>query len=304
LEPAVAVDAGRFEESRLFLRPTVGGRRLKSRLVVVLTGVAFLVALVPLVSIASFVASRGFAVIRPEFFTQDPPGDLSAVGGGIRNAIVGTLEMTALATIIAVPLGLLVAIFDAEVGGRLSTLTRFVIDVLAALPSIVIGIFVYELVVVTQRHYSGFAGAAALAVIMLPTIVVSAEEMLRLTPRPVAEGVRALGLSRWRSFFSVLLPAALSGIFTGVLLAVSRAIGETAPLLFTALGNNFFSLDLDEPMQGLPLLIYRNALNSAFPPARDRAMVAALVLVAIVLVFNLMGRWIVARRRPGATGRR
>ena len=106
-------------------------------------------------------------------------------------------------------------------------------------------------------------------------------------------------MSRWRSYLSVLLPAALSGIFTGVLLAVSRAIGETAPLIFTALGNNFFTLDMNEPMQGLPLLIYRNALNSAFPAARDRAMGAALVLVAIVLIFNLLGRWLVARRRPG-----
>ncbi|MBI3745179.1 MAG: ABC transporter permease subunit [Chloroflexi bacterium] len=134
---------------------------------------------------------------------------------------------------------------------------------------------------------------------MLPIIVISTEEMLRLTPRPVAEGVRALGLSRWRSFSSVLLPSALSGIFTGVLLAVSRAIGETAPLIFTALGNNFFSLDMGEPLQGLPLLIYRNALNSAYPAARDRAFGAALVLVAMVLIFNLLGRWLVARRRPG-----
>ena len=280
------------------LRRTSSGRRLRSSLARALTFVALLVALVPLVAVGSFIVSQGIGVIRPEFFLQDPPGDLGALGGGIRNAIVGTLEMTGIATAIAVPVGLLIAIFNAEVGGRLAVAIRFAIDILAALPSIVVGIFVYELVVVGQGHFSALAGSIALAVIMLPLIVVSTEEMLRLTPRPVAEGVRALGMSRWRSFLSVLLPTALSGIFTGVLLAISRAIGETAPLLFTALGNNFFSVSLSEPMQGLPLLIYRNALNSAFPAARDRAMGAALVLIAIVLIFNLVGRWLVARRNP------
>ncbi|MBI3750621.1 MAG: phosphate ABC transporter permease PstA [Chloroflexi bacterium] len=278
------------------LRPTSGGRRTRAAVARTLTFVALLVALVPLLAVGSFIVSQGIGVIRPDFFLQDPPGDLSALGGGIRNAIVGTLEMTGIATAIAVPVGLLIAVFNAEVGGRLATAIRFVIDILAALPSIVVGIFVYELVVVGQGHFSALAGSIALAVIMLPLIVVSTEEMLRLTPRPVAEGVRALGMSRWRSYLAVLLPTALSGIFTGVLLAISRAIGETAPLLFTALGNNFFSVSLSEPMQGLPLLIYRNALNSAFPAARDRAMGAALVLIAIVLIFNLVGRWLVARR--------
>jgi phosphate transport system permease protein len=283
----------------VFLRPTSPARLFKARLVKVLAFAAFAVALVPLAAIAWYVITKGIAVINLDFFTQDPPGDLSAAGGGIRNAIVGTLEMTGLAALIAVPVGLLVAVFDVEVGGAPAVVTRFVIDVLAALPSIVVGIFVYSLVVVTQGHFSGFAGSIALAIIMLPPVVIATEEMLRLLPRPIAEGARALGLSRWRSFLSIFLPTAFSGIFTGVLLAVSRAIGETAPLLFTALGNNFFSLDLNEPMQGLPLLIYRNALNSAFPAAEARAFGAALTLVVIVLLFNLAGRWIVARSRPG-----
>ncbi len=283
-------------DAATLFRPTSRSRRVKARLIVVLAGLALVVALIPLVAVAWFILSQGIASINADFFLQDPPGDLSAPGGGIRNAIVGTLMMTGLATIIAVPIGVLVAIFTIEVGGRAAIATRFIVDVLVALPSIVVGIFVYSLVVVAQGHFSGYAGAIALAVIMLPLVAVSTEEMLRLTPRPVAEGVRALGLSRWRSFLSVIIPTALSGIFTGVLLAVSRAIGETAPLLFTALGNNFFSLDMSEPMQALPLLIYRNALNSAFPTARDRAMGAALVLVMMVLIFNLTGRWLVARR--------
>ncbi len=280
------------------LRPTSPARQFRTRLVMALAFAALVVALVPLAAIAWYVISKGIAVINLDFFTQDPPGDLSAVGGGIRNAIVGTMEMTGVAAVIAVPVGLLVAIFDVEVGRQPALVIRFVIDVLGALPSIVVGIFVYSLVVVAQGHFSGFAGSIALAIIMLPPIVVTTEEMLRLLPRPIAEGARALGLSRWRSFLSVFLPTAFSGIFTGVLLAISRAIGETAPLLFTALGNNFFSLDMSEPMQGLPLLIYRNALNSAFPAAEARAFGAALTLVVIVLLFNLTGRWMVARSRP------
>jgi phosphate transport system permease protein len=286
-------------EYAALLKPTSRGRRLKADLVVLLAVVATVVALIPLASVFLFIVGQGAGVLRPEFFLEDPPGDLSAVGGGIRNAIAGTLEMTALATIMAVPLGILIAIFDTEISGRAATGTRFMIDVLAALPSIVVGIFVYSLVVVAQGHFSGFAGSVALAVIMLPLIVVSTEEMLRLIPRPISEGARALGLRRWRTYLSVFIPTALSGIFTGLLLAVSRAVGETAPLLFTALGNNFFTTDMGEPMQGMPLLIYRNALNSAFPAARDRAMGAALVLMLMVLAFNLLGRWLVSRRKPG-----
>jgi phosphate transport system permease protein len=286
------------------LRPTSNARRLKSNLVVALAVVATAMALIPLVSVAFYLITQGAGVLNLNFLLQDPPGDLSAAGGGIRNAITGTLEMTALATVIAAPLGILIAVFDTEVGGRVAVGTRFLIDVLAALPSIVIGIFVYSLVVVAQGHFSGFAGSVALAAIMLPVIVVSTEEMLRLIPRSINEGARALGLSRWRTYASVFIPTALSGIFTGLLLAVSRAIGETAPLLFTALGNNFFSTDMNEPMQGLPLLIYRNALNSAFPAARDRAMGAALMLVLIVLAFNLLGRWLVARRKQGRSAAR
>jgi phosphate transport system permease protein len=291
------------EPLTLFM-PTSRGRRLKADLVVALAVAATVVALIPLAAVAFYVISSGAGVLSLDFFTKDPPGDLSAAGGGIRNAIAGTLEMTALATAIAAPIGILIAIFDTEVGGRVAAGTRFFIDVMAALPSIVIGIFVYTLVVVAQGHFSGFAGSIALAAIMLPVIVISTEEMFRLIPRPVSEGARALGLRRWRTYVSVFIPTALSGIFTGLLLAVSRAVGETAPLLFTALGNNFFTTDMNEPMQGLPLLIYRNALNSAFPAARDRAMGAALTLVAIVLAFNLLGRWLVARRKPGRSAGR
>ena len=279
-------------------------RRFKERLFVALAVVALVLALIPLAAVFGYIFVNGIgSLLSIDFFLKDPPADLTAAGGGVRNALVGTFEMTGLATIIAVPVGLAVAVFAIEFGGGLARAARFLIDVLNGLPSIVVGIFVYASVVVTQGHFSGLAGALALAIVMLPVVTVSAEEILRLTPHPIAEGARALGLSRWRSILSVFIPIGLSGIVTGVLLGISRAIGETAPLLFTTLGNNFFTPDLNQPMQALPLLIYRDALNSAYQTARDRAFGAALLLVLIVFGLNLLGRWLTTRRRLAGSSR-
>ena len=284
--------------------PTDGRRRVKANLLGIFATIALVLALIPLVAVFGYVFVNGIgSMLSLDFLIKDPPSDLSATGGGVRNALIGTLEMTGVATLIAVPVALGVAVFAVEVGGWLARAARFLIDVLAGLPSIVVGIFVYTSVVVTQGHFSGLAGSLALAIVMLPVVTVSAEEILRLTPRPIAEGARALGLARWRAIISVFVPVGLSGIITGVLLGVSRAIGETAPLIFTSLGNNFFTLDLNQPMQALPLLIYRNALNSAFDAARDRAFGAALLLILIVLGFNLAGRWLTARRRLAGSDR-
>lgn len=279
-------------------------RKFKERLFIALAVVALVLALIPLAAVFGYIFVNGIgSLLSIDFFLKDPPADLSATGGGVRNALLGTFEMTGLATLIAVPVGLGVAVFAIEVGGGLARAARFLIDVLNGLPSIVVGIFVYASVVVTQGHFSGFAGALALAIVMLPVVTVSAEEILRLTPRPIAEGARALGLARWRAILSVFIPVGLSGIVTGVLLGISRAIGETAPLLFTSLGNNFLTLDINRPMQALPLLIYRNALNSAYAAARDRAFGAALLLVLIVFGLNLLGRWLTARRRLAGSRR-
>jgi phosphate transport system permease protein len=278
--------------------PTGRSRRVKERVFVALAVAALVVALVPLVAVFGYIFANGIrSLLSIDFVLQDPPADLSATGGGVRNALLGTLEMTGVATLIAVPVGLGVAIFAVEVGGGLARAARFLIDVLAGLPSIVVGIFVYTSVVVTQGHFSGLAGSLAMAIVMLPVVTVSAEEILRLTPRPIAEGARALGIARWRAVTSVFVPLGLSGIVTGVMLGVSRAIGETAPLIFTSLGNNFLTLDINQPMQALPLLIYRSALNSAYAAARDRAFGAALLLILIVFALNLLGRWLTARRR-------
>ena len=284
--------------ARSVFTPTSHGRRLKQAMFAGLAVAALAMAMVPLAAVFGYIFANGIRSLGSiDFLLQDPPSALSASGGGVRNALLGTIEMTALATVIAVPVALGVAVFAVEVGGGLARAARFLIDVLAGLPSIVVGIFVYTTVVVTQGHFSGFAGSLAIAIVMLPVVTVSAEEMLRLTPRPIAEGARALGLARWRAILSVFIPIGFSGIVTGVILGVSRAIGETAPLIFTALGNNFFTADLNEPMQALPLLIYRNALNSAYEAARDRAFGAALLLILIVFALNLLGRWLTARRR-------
>ena len=231
--------------------PTDRRRRVKANLLVICAAIALILALIPLVAVFGYVFVNGIrSMLSLDFLIQDPPADLSATGGGVRNALVGTLEMTGLATLIAVPIALGMAVFAVEVGGRLAQAARFLIDVLAGLPSIVVGIFIYTSVVVTQGHFSGLAGSLALAIVMLPVVTVSAEEILRLTPRPIAEGARALGLTRWRAIMSVFVPVGLSGIITGILLGVSRAIGETAPLIFTSLGNNFFTLDLNRTHAG------------------------------------------------------
>jgi len=291
-------------EGVLVFVPTSRGRLVRQRLFVVLAIAALVLALVPLVAVFGYIFANGIGSFTSiDFVLKDPPSDLTATGGGVRNALVGTVEMTALASVVAVPVGLAIAIFAIEVGGGLARAARFLVDVLAGLPSIVVGIFVYTTVVVTQGHFSGLAGSLALAIVMLPVVTVSAEEVLRLTPRPIAEAARALGLSRWRSIVSLFTPMALSGIVTGVLLGISRAIGETAPLIFTSLGNNFFGIDLGQPMAALPLLIYRDALNSAYEAARQRAFGAALLLTIIVFGLNLLGRWLTGRRRLAGSRR-
>lgn len=177
----------------------------------------------------------------------------------------------------------------------MAVVVRTAVDLVAGIPSIVIGLFVYSLVVLTMGHFSGFAGAIALSLIMLPIIARTAEEMFKIVPRQLREGTMALAMPRWRAITSVYIPTVAAGVVTGIVLAVSRAVGETAPLLFTALGSNFVVTDLNQPMSALPLYMFQNALNIGFPAARERAWAAALTLVAIVLIFNVLGRWLAGR---------
>lgn len=262
---------------------------------------AVVLALAPLVWIVADLTRRGLAAIGGvEFFTDGPPGDPSAAGGGVANGIIGTLIMVALAALIAVPLGLMGAVYLAEFGGqgRLARAVRFFAEVMTGIPSIVFGIFVYTLVVLATHSFSALAGAASLALIMWPIVLTACEEMLRQVPGELREAALALGVPRRRVVVKVVLPTAAGGLTTGVLLAVARAAGETAPLLFTALGNQFVSLRLDRPMSALPLEIFRGA-TSPFTAANQRAWAGALTVLLLVLALSLAARHLGARRGPG-----
>jgi phosphate transport system permease protein len=277
------------------LRATGSRRRATDRGIYALCLVAGGIAIMPLVLVLFYLLVEGLRAWSPAFLVS-PPGGITSKNSGALNAIVGTLEMTGLGLVIAAPIGLAVALYVVEYrGGRAAIAVRTAVDLVAGIPSIVIGLFVYSLVVLTMGHFSGVAGSIALALIMLPIIARTSEEMFKIVPRRIREGTMALAMPRWRALFFVYIPTVAAGIVTGIVLAVSRAVGETAPLLFTSLGSNFVVTDLTKPMSALPLYMFQNAQNIGFPAARDRAWAAALTLVAIVLIFNVLGRWLAGR---------
>jgi phosphate transport system permease protein len=278
------------------LRATGRGRRVSDLAIYGLCVVAGAIALLPLALVLYYLVVEGLKAWSPSFLFS-PPGGITSRNGGILNAIIGTLEMTGLALAIATPVGLAVALYVIEYReGRVAVAVRTAVDLVAGIPSIVIGLFVYSLVVLTMGHYSGFAGAVALSLVMVPIIARTSEEMFKIVPRRLREGTMALAMPRWQAIRSVYIPTVLPGIVTGVVLAVSRAVGETAPLLFAAGGSNFVVTDLNKPMSALPLYMFQNALNIGFPAARQRAWAAGLTLVAIVLIFNVTGRLLTRRR--------
>jgi phosphate transport system permease protein len=285
--------------------PTVSrSRRIRSGLAIALVYAALVISLIPLVLILGKILVEGLPAISWTFLTTLPPAD-PYTSGGVSSAIVGTLIMMGLATLLSAPLGILVALFinDAAASGgrrmrRVGEGVGFIIDVLLGMPSIVAGLIVYLGVVIAMGHFSALAGGIALAVLMFPIIVRSSDEILRLVPNAQKEAALALGAPRWRTTWSVVLPAAAPGILTGVMLALARAAGETAPLLFTSLGNQFFSTDILEPIASLPQLIFSNSVNVQTPQSLELAWGAALVLVGIILILNIVARLIAARARP------
>lgn len=264
-------------------------RRLKSNVFVGLCGASVLVALVPLGLILFYVVSRGIGALDFAFLTQMPK-PVGETGGGMANAIAGSLLIVAMSGVIAVPVGVLSGLYLSEYrGARLATLARFAADVLNGVPSIVVGIFAYTLVVLPVKRFSAFAGAVALAVLMIPIVTRTTEEMLRLVPRGYADGSRALGATRARTAFKVVLPAALPGIVTGILVAFARVAGETAPLLFTALNNRFWSLKPNAPISSLTVQIYTYAV-SPYEDWHRQAWAGSLVLVTAVFGFSILAR--------------
>ncbi|MEM6110223.1 phosphate ABC transporter permease PstA [Mycobacterium sp. 050272] len=251
--------------------------------------------------VLGYVAAEGLKYLGPEFLTQTPPGNPAQPGGGFVNGIIGSIIIVGIATVLSIPIGLAAAIYFVEYGGRLARYARFVTDVMVGIPTIVTGAFVYAVWVV-HFGFSGIAGGIALALIMLPLIIRSVEEMLRLVPNEIREASLALGVTRARTIVAVVLPTASSGIITGIMLAVARAMGETAPLLLTALGNDLFTeLNPDKRMSTLSLQIFGNAITG-FKAAQARAWAGALTLVALVLLFTLAAR-LIARRSTISQGR-
>lgn len=264
-------------------------RRLKSNVMVGVMGLAVVLAVLPLLFILVNLIVQGAGSLSPEFFTRTP-APAGESGGGVVHAIVGSGLIVGTACLIGLPVGILAGIFVAEYpGARLAWTARFVADVLNGTPSIVIGVFVWAFVVAPQKHFSGFAGSVALAVLMVPMVMRTTEEMIKLVPASLREAALALGYPRWRTSLQIVLLTTLPGIVTGSLLAVARVAGETAPLLFTALGSQYLGTRLDEPMAALPLTVYVYA-TGPFEEWHRFAWAAALVLILLVFLLSLGAR--------------
>ncbi|MEV6038494.1 phosphate ABC transporter permease PstA [Nonomuraea sp. NPDC052116] len=281
-------------------------RRVKDKIVQGLVYLAFGLAVVPLISVLWLVISNGLARFDLEFLTHSMRGiGARDAGGGAYHAIIGTLEQVLLASAVSVPIGLLTAIYLVEYGngGRLSRSISFFVDVMTGIPSVVSGLFVFAFwILVLGFQFSGWAGALALSILMMPTVVRSAEEMLRLVPNDLREASYALGVAKWRTIMKVVLPTALTGIVTGVMLAVARVAGETAPLLMTVFFTNSINSDpFTGPQMGLPLFVFDQAARPN-DTAIDRAWTGALTLILIVMLLNLVARLIAWWRAP-ARGR-
>jgi phosphate transport system permease protein len=269
-------------------------RKFVSGLVVSLCGAAVIVALIPLAFVFFYVIQQGFSSLSWDFFTKTPK-PVGEPGGGMANAIVGTLILIGIAAAVAVPVGMIAGVYLAEYGKRpFASLVRFTADVLNGVPSIVIGIFAYGLAVLPVKHFSALAGGLALGFMMIPIITRTTEELLKLVPGTLREGALALGATRARAAFSVMVPAALPGIMTGILVALARIAGETAPLLFTAFNNRYFSTRLDQPIASLTVQVYTYAI-SPYEDWHRQAWAGALVLVSVVFIFSVLAR-VVTRR--------
>ncbi len=276
----------------------LAARKIVSTVALSLAGVATLIGLICLGAILWTLISHGVSGLSHATFTEmtPPPGS----SGGLLNAIYGSLVMTGIGLAIGAPIGILAGTYLAEYGrGKaLSAVVRFVNDVLLSAPSIIVGLFVYELLVIRMGHFSAIAGAVALAVIAIPVTVRTTEDMLNLVPQGMKDASTALGVHHWRTVISVIYPAARSGIVTGLLLAVARISGETAPLLFTALNNQFWSTNLNAPMANLPVVIFQFAL-SPYQDWQQLAWTGALLITVTILLLSIAARSIVASVKKG-----
>jgi phosphate transport system permease protein len=271
-------------------------RKWINRIMLVLSGTAAAIAILILALILGYALIKGISYLNLTLLTQaaKPVGE---TGGGMRNEIFGTLILVALGSIIALPIGLLAGVYLAEYANpKVAATIRFTADILSGVPSIVVGVFVYAIMVIPMHSYSTISGGVALAIIMVPVVARTAEESLRLVPASMREAALALGITRWRAVIGVVIPGAMTGIITGIMLAVARIAGETAPLLFTALGSSFGVQGLLKPIGSLSLLIYHYAL-SPYKSQQQQAWAGAFLLIVLVLGISIIVRWVSNRKQ-------
>lgn len=269
-------------------------RKIVSNIMIALMTLCAVITIIPLISIFVYILSKGIASINIDFFIRLPK-PVSEPGGGMCNAIVGSIILVGLASLWSVPISILCGIYLSEYGNnKLSTVVRFLVDVLSGIPSIVIGIFVYTVIVLPMKTFSAIAGAVALGIIMIPSVTRVTEEMVRMVPRSLREASLALGITQFRTTVSIVLKTAKRGIVTGIVLSIARVAGETAPLLFTAFGNRFWHQGLATPISALPLQIFVYAI-SPFEDWHKQAWSGALVLIFMVFLTNYICRKMVKR---------
>jgi phosphate transport system permease protein len=278
------------EEAPVLTHSWADRRALRNGMFTIGAWLVALIAAVPLVSVLYMLIVQGGSRLSTDLFTELPPAGFE-MGGGFGNAIVGTILMVAIATVIAVPIGVMAAAYLAELGpeSQLGRVSRFLSKVLTGFPSILAGVFVYAVLVLAMGTYSAIAGGVALSILMLPTVVLTAEEAMKMVPRKMKDAALGMGCTRTQMIWKVVFPTALPGILTGVMLGVARVAGESAPLLFTALFSNYWISNLREPTASLSILIY-NFSSMPFDNQIELAWAASLVLVLIVLVFNILSR--------------
>lgn len=262
-------------------------RKITSAVMMSLSLVATLIAIIPLILIFYYTISKGITYLNFDFFVAMPK-PVGETGGGMANAIVGTLYLIGIGGAIGIPVGVMAGTYLSEFGNnKFGSTVRFFTDVLSGIPSIVVGVVAYTLIVVPMKHFSGLAGGIALGILMIPTITRTTEEMIKLVPHSLREAGLALGIPKWKTTILIVLKTAWKGIATGILLGLSRAAGETAPLLFTALGNRFWSTNVMQPMASLTVYIYDYA-KSPFEDWNNQAWTAALVLILMISVLSLL----------------
>ena len=264
-------------------------KKITNLLMFSLTLIATLCAVVPLVLIFYYTISKGVTYLSPDFFISMPK-PVGETGGGMANAIAGTLILIGTGGLIGIPVGIMTGIYLSEFGNnKFGFLVRFLTDVLSGVPSIVVGVVVYTMIVIPMKHFSALAGGIALGILMIPTVTRTTEEMIKLVPHTLREAGLALGIPKWKTTLAIVLRTAWKGIATGVLLGLSRAAGETAPLLFTALGNRFWSTSIGHPIASLTVYIYDYA-KSPFEDWNQQAWTAALVLILLISILSLLFR--------------